>query len=112
MVVVVYFPLFSERFVHVKYFLFVSSPLSGFVPVENVVPYAGNKQRYGSSGMRVRGFTEGMWEIENKPGHGSKPRVRKSVSLSHNFHGFYAFHICIINEVLRCVSLSLHRCLP
>uniref|UniRef100_A0A8C5DHH7 PWWP domain-containing protein n=1 Tax=Gouania willdenowi TaxID=441366 RepID=A0A8C5DHH7_GOUWI len=42
------------------------------VPPENVVPYVGNKQKYGS-GVRLKGFAEGMWEIQNTP-HQGRPR--------------------------------------
>uniref|UniRef100_A0A3Q3FG19 PWWP domain-containing protein n=1 Tax=Kryptolebias marmoratus TaxID=37003 RepID=A0A3Q3FG19_KRYMA len=41
----------------------------------NIVPYAGNKMKYGS-GVRIRGFAEGMWEIQNTPGMDSKLKVR------------------------------------
>ncbi|XP_042169262.1 hepatoma-derived growth factor-like [Oncorhynchus tshawytscha] len=30
------------------------------IPTENIVTYVGNKGRYGK-GVRIRGFTEGMW---------------------------------------------------
>uniref|UniRef100_A0A8C6LHH2 PWWP domain-containing protein n=1 Tax=Nothobranchius furzeri TaxID=105023 RepID=A0A8C6LHH2_NOTFU len=56
-----------------------SVPL-GSVPPENVVPYIGNKLKYGS-GVRIKGFTEGMWEIQNSPGLGSKLKVGLSVVL-------------------------------
>uniref|UniRef100_A0A3Q1G354 Hepatoma-derived growth factor-related protein 2-like n=1 Tax=Acanthochromis polyacanthus TaxID=80966 RepID=A0A3Q1G354_9TELE len=39
----------------------------GSLPPENVVPYIGNKMKYGS-GVRIKGFAEGMWEIQNTPG--------------------------------------------
>uniref|UniRef100_A0A8C6LGP6 PWWP domain-containing protein n=1 Tax=Nothobranchius furzeri TaxID=105023 RepID=A0A8C6LGP6_NOTFU len=52
----------------------------GSVPPENVVPYIGNKLKYGS-GVRIKGFTEGMWEIQNSPGLGSKLKVGLSVVL-------------------------------
>uniref|UniRef100_A0A3B4X7A5 PWWP domain-containing protein n=1 Tax=Seriola lalandi dorsalis TaxID=1841481 RepID=A0A3B4X7A5_SERLL len=39
----------------------------GHLPPENIVPYVGNKMKYGS-GVRIKGFTEGMWEIQNSPG--------------------------------------------
>uniref|UniRef100_A0A3B3CRK0 PWWP domain-containing protein n=1 Tax=Oryzias melastigma TaxID=30732 RepID=A0A3B3CRK0_ORYME len=40
-------------------------------PNKNIVPYLGNKMKYGS-GVRIRGFVEGMWEIQNTPGIGTK----------------------------------------
>uniref|UniRef100_A0A665U3Y7 PWWP domain-containing protein n=1 Tax=Echeneis naucrates TaxID=173247 RepID=A0A665U3Y7_ECHNA len=46
----------------------------GHLPPENIVPYVGNKMKYGS-GVRIKGFTEGMWEIQNTPGVGSKLKV-------------------------------------
>ncbi|XP_034713193.1 lens epithelium-derived growth factor-like [Etheostoma cragini] len=46
----------------------------GHLPPENVVPYVGNKLKYGS-GVRIKGFTEGMWEIQNTPGVGSKVKI-------------------------------------
>uniref|UniRef100_A0A8D0AI25 PWWP domain-containing protein n=1 Tax=Sander lucioperca TaxID=283035 RepID=A0A8D0AI25_SANLU len=49
----------------------------GHLPPENVVPYVGNKTKYGS-GVRIKGFTEGMWEIQNSPGVGSKLKVSVS----------------------------------
>lgn len=48
--------------------------LRGHLPPENIVPYFGNKMKYGS-GVRIKGFAEGMWEIQNTPGVGSKLRV-------------------------------------
>uniref|UniRef100_A0A671UFH7 PWWP domain-containing protein n=1 Tax=Sparus aurata TaxID=8175 RepID=A0A671UFH7_SPAAU len=36
----------------------------GHLPPENIVPYFGNKMKYGS-GVRIKGFAEGMWEIQN-----------------------------------------------
>uniref|UniRef100_A0A8D3B453 PWWP domain-containing protein n=1 Tax=Scophthalmus maximus TaxID=52904 RepID=A0A8D3B453_SCOMX len=47
------------------------------IPPENVVPYFGNKMKYGS-GVRIKGFSEGMWEIQNTPGVGSKGKVSVS----------------------------------
>ncbi|KAK7910037.1 hypothetical protein WMY93_014721 [Mugilogobius chulae] len=49
----------------------------GSVPIENVVPYLGNKTKYGS-GVRIKGFAEGMWEIQNTPGVGSRQQTPKS----------------------------------
>ncbi|KAM4564257.1 hepatoma-derived growth factor-related protein 3-like [Fundulus diaphanus] len=46
----------------------------GCVAPENVVPYVGNKLKYGG-GVRIKGFAEGMWEIQNTPGIGSKLKV-------------------------------------
>ncbi|XP_014891989.1 hepatoma-derived growth factor-related protein 3-like [Poecilia latipinna] len=46
----------------------------GSVTPENVAPYVGNKLKYGS-GVRIKGFAEGMWEIQNMPGLGSKLKV-------------------------------------
>ncbi|KAI9531417.1 hypothetical protein NQZ68_041628, partial [Dissostichus eleginoides] len=43
----------------------------GTIPPENIVPYVGNKLKFGS-GVRIKGFTEGMWEIQNTPAVGSK----------------------------------------
>uniref|UniRef100_A0A3B3H3M6 PWWP domain-containing protein n=1 Tax=Oryzias latipes TaxID=8090 RepID=A0A3B3H3M6_ORYLA len=43
----------------------------GNIPPQNIVPYSGNKMKYGS-GVRIRGFMEGMWEIQNTPGIGTK----------------------------------------
>uniref|UniRef100_A0A3B5MC53 PWWP domain-containing protein n=1 Tax=Xiphophorus couchianus TaxID=32473 RepID=A0A3B5MC53_9TELE len=42
--------------------------------LSNVAPYVGNKLKYGS-GVRIKGFAEGMWEIQNTPGLGSKLKV-------------------------------------
>lgn len=47
----------------------------GHLPAENIVPYVGNKMKYGNSGVRIKGFYEGMWEIQNTPGVGSKLKV-------------------------------------
>ena len=47
------------------------------IPTENIVTYVGNKGRYGK-GVRIRGFTEGMWEIENTPRVCSKQKVRRT----------------------------------
>ena len=56
--------------------LISSSPfLRGHLPAEKIVPYVGNKMKYGNSGVRVKGFYEGMWEIQNTPGVGSKLKV-------------------------------------
>ena len=49
----------------------------GHLPLENIVPYWGNKMKYGS-GVRIKGFSEGMWEIQNTPGVGSKLKVSVS----------------------------------
>uniref|UniRef100_A0A3P8V5W7 PWWP domain-containing protein n=1 Tax=Cynoglossus semilaevis TaxID=244447 RepID=A0A3P8V5W7_CYNSE len=38
----------------------------GYIPPDNVVPFFGNKLRYGN-GVRLKGFEEGMWEIQNTP---------------------------------------------
>ncbi|XP_053716618.1 hepatoma-derived growth factor-related protein 2 isoform X2 [Synchiropus splendidus] len=46
----------------------------GNVPLENVVPYNGNKTKYGS-GVRIKGFSEGMWEIQNNPGICGKLKI-------------------------------------
>ncbi|XP_061768988.1 trichohyalin-like isoform X2 [Nerophis ophidion] len=46
----------------------------GHIPQENIVPFSGNKLKYGS-GVRIKGFTEGMWEIQNTPGVGSKSKI-------------------------------------
>ncbi|KAJ4945238.1 hypothetical protein JOQ06_013773, partial [Pogonophryne albipinna] len=43
----------------------------GTIPPENIVPYVGNKLKFGS-GVRIKGFTEGMWEIQNTAVVGSK----------------------------------------
>ncbi|XP_061816510.2 uncharacterized protein [Nerophis lumbriciformis] len=52
----------------------------GHIPQENIVPFSGNKLKYGS-GVRIKGFTEGMWEIQNTPGVGSKSKITaKTVS--------------------------------
>lgn len=52
------------------------SPLAprGQVLLKNIVPFVGNKMKYGC-GVRSKGFSEGMWEIQNTPGVGSKPKV-------------------------------------
>ena len=56
--------------------------LSGLVLRDKVVPFAGNQAKYGK-GVRIRGFTEGMWEIQNTPGVESKHKVPShSLSLS------------------------------
>uniref|UniRef100_A0A8C5BRP9 PWWP domain-containing protein n=1 Tax=Gadus morhua TaxID=8049 RepID=A0A8C5BRP9_GADMO len=60
----------------------------------SVVPYAGNQAKYGK-GVRIRGFTEGMWEIQNTPGVESKQKVP-----SHSLPIF----ICL------CLSLSVSIC--
>uniref|UniRef100_A0A3P8TJ19 PWWP domain-containing protein n=1 Tax=Amphiprion percula TaxID=161767 RepID=A0A3P8TJ19_AMPPE len=52
--------------------------LKSSLPPENVVPYIGNKMKYGS-GVRIKGFAEGMWEIQNTPGVGSKLKVTTPV---------------------------------
>uniref|UniRef100_A0A8C3A0D0 PWWP domain-containing protein n=1 Tax=Cyclopterus lumpus TaxID=8103 RepID=A0A8C3A0D0_CYCLU len=49
----------------------------GLVLPENIVPFVGNKMKYGS-GVRIKGFSEGMWEIQNTPRVGSKARVRRT----------------------------------
>uniref|UniRef100_A0A3Q3EU21 PWWP domain-containing protein n=1 Tax=Labrus bergylta TaxID=56723 RepID=A0A3Q3EU21_9LABR len=54
---------------------------TGTLPPENVVPYVGNKMKYGS-GVRIKGFSEGMWEIQNTPGVGSKLKVSVSSNAS------------------------------
>lgn len=46
----------------------------GHLPPHNIVPYIGNKLKYGG-GTFFKGFAEGMWEIQNTPGVGSKLRV-------------------------------------
>lgn len=63
----------------IELWLISSPPLRGHLLPENIVPYVGNKMKYGS-GVRIKGFSEGMWEIQNTPGVGSKLKV--SVSLS------------------------------
>uniref|UniRef100_A0A3P8ZLY5 PWWP domain-containing protein n=1 Tax=Esox lucius TaxID=8010 RepID=A0A3P8ZLY5_ESOLU len=45
---------------------FFGTHQTAFIPAENIVPFVGNKGRYGK-GVRIRGFTEGMWEVENTP---------------------------------------------
>uniref|UniRef100_G3N5A5 PWWP domain-containing protein n=1 Tax=Gasterosteus aculeatus TaxID=69293 RepID=G3N5A5_GASAC len=45
----------------------------GQVLLKNIVPFVGNKMKYGC-GVRSKGFSEGMWEIQNTPGVGSKPK--------------------------------------
>ncbi|KAK5889737.1 hypothetical protein CesoFtcFv8_015711 [Champsocephalus esox] len=47
----------------------------GTIPPENIVPYVGNELKFGS-GVRIEGFAEGMWEIQNTPVVGSKLKVR------------------------------------
>ncbi|KAI4797262.1 hypothetical protein KUCAC02_025217 [Chaenocephalus aceratus] len=47
----------------------------GTIPPENIVPYVGNELKFGS-GVRIKGFAEGMWEIQNTPVVGSKLKVR------------------------------------
>uniref|UniRef100_A0AAQ4QHF6 PWWP domain-containing protein n=1 Tax=Gasterosteus aculeatus aculeatus TaxID=481459 RepID=A0AAQ4QHF6_GASAC len=44
-----------------------------YVLLKNIVPFVGNKMKYGC-GVRSKGFSEGMWEIQNTPGVGSKPK--------------------------------------
>uniref|UniRef100_A0A3Q3WZM9 PWWP domain-containing protein n=1 Tax=Mola mola TaxID=94237 RepID=A0A3Q3WZM9_MOLML len=51
--------------------------LRGHLPAENIVPYVGNKMKYGNSGVRIKGFYEGMWEIQNTPGVGNAPPITK-----------------------------------
>uniref|UniRef100_H3C7M5 PWWP domain-containing protein n=1 Tax=Tetraodon nigroviridis TaxID=99883 RepID=H3C7M5_TETNG len=41
----------------------------GHLPPRNIVPYTGNKLKYGG-GTFFKGFAEGMWEIQNSPGVG------------------------------------------
>lgn len=64
------------------YFLpsFLPPYLRGNLPPENIVPYVGNKMKYGS-GVRIKGFTEGMWEIQNTPGVCSKLKVSAIISV-------------------------------
>uniref|UniRef100_A0AAQ4RN71 PWWP domain-containing protein n=1 Tax=Gasterosteus aculeatus aculeatus TaxID=481459 RepID=A0AAQ4RN71_GASAC len=38
-----------------------------YVLLKNIVPFVGNKMKYGC-GVRSKGFSEGMWEIQNTPG--------------------------------------------
>lgn len=63
----------------------MSPPSRGHLPPQNIVPFVGNKVKYGNSGVRIKGFTEGMWEIQNTPGVGSKPRVSGSISKENIF---------------------------
>lgn len=49
-------------------------PCRGHLPPSNIVPYSGNKLKYGG-GTFFKGFAEGMWEIQNTPGVGSKLKV-------------------------------------
>ncbi|KAJ3585614.1 hypothetical protein NHX12_014333, partial [Muraenolepis orangiensis] len=51
-----------------------------------VVPYVDGQSRYGG-GVRIRGFTEGMWEIQNTPGVGitSKDRFSQSTPSEERF---------------------------
>lgn len=46
----------------------------GHLPPRNIVPYIGNKLKYGG-GTFFKGFAEGMWEIQNTPAVGSKLKV-------------------------------------
>ncbi|XP_054656193.1 axoneme-associated protein mst101(2) isoform X2 [Dunckerocampus dactyliophorus] len=57
----------------VPVFFFGTHQIGHLLP-ENIVPYSGNKMKYGS-GVRIKGFSEGMWEIQNTPGVGSKSKV-------------------------------------
>ncbi|XP_051921274.1 hepatoma-derived growth factor-related protein 2-like isoform X2 [Hippocampus zosterae] len=43
----------------------------GYLTPARIVPFSGNKLKYGS-GVRLKGFSEGMWEIQNTPGIGKK----------------------------------------
>ncbi|XP_077598188.1 uncharacterized protein LOC144213548 [Stigmatopora nigra] len=45
----------------------------GQIAPEQMVPFAGNKLKYGNS-MRLKGFSEGMWEIQNTPGVGKRSK--------------------------------------
>ncbi|KAI3376414.1 hypothetical protein L3Q82_016429 [Scortum barcoo] len=57
----------------VPVFFFGTHQIGHLLP-ENIVPFVGNKMKYGS-GVRIKGFAEGMWEIQNTPGVGSKVKV-------------------------------------
>ncbi|XP_061619766.1 trichohyalin-like isoform X2 [Phyllopteryx taeniolatus] len=52
----------------------------GHLTPKHIVPFAGNKMRYGS-GVRFKGFTEGMWEIQNTPGVGKKSQCAAKSTL-------------------------------
>ncbi|KAG7255971.1 hypothetical protein CRUP_019201, partial [Coryphaenoides rupestris] len=43
----------------------------GMVLRAHVVPYAGNQARYGGP-VRMRGFAQGLWEIQHTPGVGRR----------------------------------------
>ncbi|XP_077444276.1 uncharacterized protein psip1b isoform X2 [Stigmatopora argus] len=45
----------------------------GQIAPEHMVPFAGNKLKYGNS-TRLKGFSEGMWEIQNSPGVGKRSK--------------------------------------
>lgn len=57
---------------------------------ECVVSYVGNKLKYGS-GVRIKGFAEGMWEIQNTPGIGSKLKVGRRGDRAGDFLIFFLF---------------------
>nr|XP_057922677.1 hepatoma-derived growth factor-related protein 2-like isoform X2 [Doryrhamphus excisus] len=57
----------------VPVFFFGTHQIGHLLP-ENIVPFSGNKLKYGS-GVRIKGFSEGMWEIQNTPGVGSKSKM-------------------------------------
>uniref|UniRef100_A0A672ZBT8 PWWP domain-containing protein n=1 Tax=Sphaeramia orbicularis TaxID=375764 RepID=A0A672ZBT8_9TELE len=77
-------------------YFFGTHQIGSLVP-ENVVPYVGNKMKYGT-GVRIKGFSEGMWEIQNTPGIGSKLKVSvySMQNLQPQFQKSY------------CVSMFLH----
>ncbi|KAG7497141.1 histone H2A-like [Solea senegalensis] len=54
----------------------------GNLPPESAIPYVGNKMNY-SSGVRIKGFTERMWEIQNMLGVGSKLKRRRKTTDGH-----------------------------
>ncbi|KAK1889979.1 Hepatoma-derived growth factor [Dissostichus eleginoides] len=66
----------SSQYISV-FFQAVSLSLRGTIPPENIVPYIGNKLKFGS-GVRIKGFTEGMKEIQNTPAVGSKLKDTQS----------------------------------
>ncbi|XP_037116601.1 enolase-phosphatase E1-like isoform X6 [Syngnathus acus] len=51
-------------------FFFGTHQIGHLLP-ENLIPFSGNKLKYGT-GVRLKGFSEGMWEIQNTPGIGKK----------------------------------------
>uniref|UniRef100_A0A672F578 PWWP domain-containing protein n=1 Tax=Salarias fasciatus TaxID=181472 RepID=A0A672F578_SALFA len=75
-----HWPARSDRGYKKRIPVFFFGTHQGTLPPENVVPYVGNRLKYGS-GVRIKGFAEGMWEIQNTPGVGSKLKVRPVRSL-------------------------------